>query len=438
VGLLAFSVLSALALALGWGFTAHPRVDLDRRLVTSSLAGLLALHTLLLALDLAGWRWTRIAILLPIAIFAGLLWWRRRSWRDRALPSPPLGPGDAIAAGGLAIFAAAAAARWNVHSDFVYHWGVKAKKFHLAGGLDLEFLTQPWNAGHLHPDYPNLVPVTGAATATVAGHFDLVAVLLWSVVFFLLALLAGRAILTAAGVSKWGRAAGIAVLGLTLTMFGVGYLQAGGADLPMTLAMLMGAALLLARPDESADRDLGIAAAFAAAVKLEGLVLAALLIAAHLLRRGRAAGWRPLELARSVLRTTWPTTIVVILWAVPVVRYDLYSAANSGAFDPSRLALVAHELWRALLTPNWHGLAFVLLLLPALAFDRRLRPIAAVCGTQLAFYVYVYLSAPVDPGHYIETSAARLFFHLVPAVLMALAIALDRASGPRDATVSRA
>ena len=75
---------------------------------------------------------------------------------------------------------------------------------------------------------------------------------------------------------------------------------------------------------------------------------------------------------------------------------------------------------------NWHGLPFVLLALPALLAVRRTRAIAAVCCLQLAFYVYAYLAAPVDVRHWIETSAARLYFHLVPAALVLLVAAVDR------------
>ena len=65
---------------------------------------------------------------------------------------------------------------------------------------------------------------------------------------------------------------------------------------------------------------------------------------------------------------------------------------------------------------------------------RRVRPIAAVCCLQLAFYVYVYLSAPVDPREYVVTSAARLYFHLVPAVLVCGIAAADRLAGERQRT----
>ena len=52
--------------------------------------------------------------------------------------------------------------------------------------------------------------------------------------------------------------------------------------------------------------------------------------------------------------------------------------------------------------------------------------IALLCCLQLAFYVYVYMSASVDPREYVVTSAARLFFHLVPAVLILAIASADR------------
>jgi hypothetical protein len=75
-------------------------------------------------------------------------------------------------------------------------------------------------------------------------------------------------------------------------------------------------------------------------------------------------------------------------------------------------------------------LSFCLLALPLLAADRRLRPAALVCAVQLAFYVAVYFTAATDPAHYIATSAARLFFHVVPTVLLLGVVWLSRRAFP--------
>ncbi len=56
---------------------------------------------------------------------------------------------------------------------------------------------------------------------------------------------------------------------------------------------------------------------------------------------------------------------------------------------------------------------------------------------QLGFYVYAYLAAPADARHWVMTSAARLYFHLVPAVLVLRVAAVERWFHQRgiDATI---
>ena len=251
---------------------------------------------------------------------------------------------------------------------------------------------------------------------------------LWSALYFALTVVAARALLDRLGASPFARQAGVAIVGLTLAMFGVGYLQAGGADTLIALALVAGAALLAGEPDRRADVQMGWVAAFAAAAKIEGMALAAWLVGVYLWRRWRRAGGWPARLPRILVRTLLPTAAVAGVWAWQVTAHGLFQPANAGALDLGRVAVVVPELLRSLLTVNWHGLSFVLLALPFLLAIRRTRPIAAVCCLQLAFYVYVYLSAPVDPREYVMTSAARLYFHLVPMVLVLLIAAADRIS----------
>lgn len=434
MGYLALLVILTGCLLAGWGWTARtlePARSLGFRLALSAIAGWVALDVLLLSLDLAGIGWSRWSVGLPFAALTALLWWRR------AKPAPPSSPqswglGDGVALGALLVFIVCTVWLWDVHSDFIYHWGVKAKKFFLAGGLDLDFLTRPWNAGHLHADYPNFLPALLAFTAIVTGEFQLVPILLWSAAFFAAILLAGREVLSTCAVSRHGMAAGMAVLGLTLTMFGVGYLQAGGADWLIALALMAGSVPLLGRPDAGADHEIGWIAALAAAAKIEGVVLAGLLIGSHWLRRwldarGRGFSWR--LFAAVLLRATLPCILVVGLWLIPIWRHDLHVPSTSG-WDLSRAGVILRGLWQTLLTPNWHGLSFCLLVLPLFVANRQLWPVALVSLLQLSFYVAVYFTAATDPAHYVATSAARLFFHVVPTALLLGVVWLDRHAFP--------
>lgn len=421
----------------GWMASKYEPLEAESRLVMSWIAGLLSIFALLLVLDLFGIPW-RPAILVPLLVADAAFGWfkERRHLPMRSWQLP--GWGDAVAAAAFLVFLAATVLLWDLHPDFIYHWGLKAEKFHLAAGLDFGFLASSWNA-HIHPDYPNLLPSLYAATAILGGAFDEVPMVLWSALFYLATVLAGRQLLRQTAATEFARQAGVAILALTLTMFGVGYLSAGGADWLLTLVVMTAAVLFTQRPDAGHDLPVGLLAAFSAAAKIEGIPLAAWLIGVHLIRRWRQGGGgfipeMPFALARSAL----PAALVTGVWAWQVASHGLFQAGNTGAFDGSRATVVLPELFRSLLTVNWHGLTFCLAALPLLLAVRRTRWIAAVCCLQLAFYVYVYMSASVDPREYVVTSAARLFFHLVPAVLVLGIATADRwsarVSSPTEAT----
>lgn len=446
-GLLALLALAAAALLLGRGVArwTAPATDAAERWLWSGVAGVVLLYGLLLGLHLAGVPWRRgtLIAVLGVAVAVSVA----AAVRGRERPegaSPParlrdLGWGGAVAVASFAVFVAATALLWNLHPDFVFHWGIKAQKFALAGGLDFEYLSRPWY-GHLHPDYPNLLPSICAATAVLAGGFDELPMALWSAFYLALLLLAGDAFLRRLGVSTFARRAGVALLALLSTMFGVGYLQAAGADWLIALALLAAAVPLTSPPSSSpspslsqspaADLQLGAAAALAAASKIEGVPLAAFLVAVHLFRRWRLSGAGNLrgavaELLPAALRSGLPALVLGGVWLYQVRLHGLFQATNTGDFDLGRAAVVFPELFRSLLTVNWHGLTFTLFALPFLLVSRRLRPVAGVALLQLGFYVYVYLAAPVDTRLYVFTSAARLYFHLVPAALLATLAALD-------------
>jgi hypothetical protein len=423
--------ISLLLLLLGSGWAAHavtPRQGWEIRLATAWLAGLVFLGLVLLATGLMGLRWglAWLGPLLAAGVAASLLVLKRRPEPSSPRAAFAFGWGDAVAAAVLLAFAFCTVQMWNLNSDFIYHWGIKGKTFALARGIDVHFLSRPWNA-HLHSDYPNLVPALFALTALWDGGFREPVMASWSVAWFALLLLFARDLLAQLGVSPWARQAGVAVLALTLCMFGVGYLMAGSPDWLIALALLVAAGPLLAEPSRAADHRLGIGAAVAAASKIEGMPLAAILIAVHLVRRAAARpGWRPFLAA--ALTAGLPSLAAFAVWAWPAWRFHLFQT-QVGDLRWSRLAVVLPELWRALLTVNWHFLPLCLLALPLLALDRRFRSVALACLLQGAFYLFVYLAAPVDTRLYVQTSAARLFFHLVPAVMMLLVAWLDGAPG---------
>jgi hypothetical protein len=323
-------------------------------------------------------------------------------------------------------FAALAWTRWVANPDFVYHWGLKAHRFLLAGGVDYGYLSRPWS-WVLHPDYPNLFPELLSVTSWCAGAWDERGLLLWSPLLLLLTLVVMRETLAAHGVPPARRQAVLAAAAFALAGFGIGHFMAGAADWLPALALAAALPALLAPAAPSTDAHLGICAAFAAAGKIEAVALAALLVLTqlgrHVLgRQRRAADSR--SAIGGLLALIGPPLLVVAPWVYAVTAHGLYQVGNAGAPGLRQILRAAPALWQAAATPAWNGMPYLLLLLPLLFRVPRLRPFATVATLQLAFDLLTYVISPFeDVGFLVLASFARLALHLLPATLAAAAIA---------------
>jgi hypothetical protein len=447
LGLAAF--LALLGSRLG-GVLAGPRDGGLYRLVLYSLAGWVGLHLLLTAMTLAGLRWRLLplaaaaVILFALFAFAAARFLPRAAERPRPLSA--VGWGEAAALAALAVFTVVALSLWATNPDFVYHWGIKGHRFFMAGGIDYSYLVPGWH-WVLHPDYPNLLPELFAVSAVAAGRFDEAAMMLWSPICCALLLAAVREALRRAEVCRFLAQSTLAVVALILAAYGIGGMSTGGADWLIALALAAALPPLLSPADRRGAAQIGLVAAFAAGSKVEGLPLAAGLIAVYAVRWGRAAlaaregateeGGRTLGDAFKVaVALAVPAIAVVAPWAWAVRRYHLFQTFNSGPFEPSRLPQVLATVAETLQTPAWHGFAYTLFLLPLLALDRRARAAGAVICLQLLFYFYVYLSVRLDPVFLILSSFGRLVLHLLPALITALVVVLDGFSARRSAAES--
>ncbi|HUO86912.1 MAG TPA: hypothetical protein VM617_05945, partial [Thermoanaerobaculia bacterium] len=248
------------------------------------VAGLVCLHGLLLLFDLAAVPWRRAPLAAGWVVATGLaswLAWRRRGPGGRSSAATlegwnRPGPGDAVAAVALVAYAGASWTRLITIPDFVYHWGIKAKRHLLAGGIDYAFLADPLRLTD-HPDYPSLVPGLYAAVGVVRGAFHERAALLASVAFFALAVAATRRTVRVARLSPAAAQGTVALVALVLAMFGIGHRMAGAADWPIVAALLVALPGMLAAPGGGAEAGgdgamrLGFAAALAAGAKIEGV-----------------------------------------------------------------------------------------------------------------------------------------------------------------------
>ncbi len=402
------------------------------RAADALVAGALAFYLALGLLQLAGVPWTRWTLLAVLALLLVLP--RRAASPDRGAPTRALGWGDAAALAAVVAVALVALTLWVTTPDFVYHWGFKAERFALARAIDFRFLAHPWNGGPgIHPDYPNLLPSLYAATALLAGRFDAQALMLWSAVWLAALLVALRSALAAAGVERWTAQAALAATALATAAYGLGNLLAGGADWMIALALAVAAPALCGAGGEEADLQIGVAAAFAAASKIEGVPLAAVLVAVHLAGRAWREGRRtPRAWRWTALATVLPPAAAIVPWIVETTRHGLWQA-NAGAFDWSRRA----EIWRGwrevAASAPLHGLPWALALLPLVWFARRTRPLAAVLTAQALVYLWAYLASPIDPWLYVLSNGSRLAFQLLPATLVGAVIATEprgRAAAP--------
>ena len=434
--LAAFALPVLLLLA---GGSLLPRVEEEGaagRAVSSAVAGMALLGLLLAAFEWSGIPWHPAGILagLGLAALLGRRLTRGTGGAARSRWPSDLGWGDGTALAGFLGFALLAPTLWITTPDFVYHWGTKAERFLLARGIDWAFLAAGWNSP-LHPDYPHLLPSLYASTALLAGRFHAPSLMLWSALFVALTLLGAREVWRAAGVGRSTRQAALGFLGVASAACATGALLAGGADLMIALALVAALPPLLglAGGGPAAGLRLGMAAAFAAGAKIEGVPLAALLAGAFLAGswwRERRLGWK--TAAAAVL----PPLLTVVPWLAGVWRHRLFQPANSAPFDWSRADALLPAMAETASAPELHGLPWLVLLLPVLlawpgARARRVRPFALAATAQLLFYLWVYFASTLEPRFYVVSSFARLLLHLLPATVIAAVAAAGSVAGER-------
>lgn len=426
---LAVALLVALLMLLGTRLRglSSERDGVAFRLVVASIAGAVVFYLLVTALDLLRIPWHPLVLAGSLGAAIALA---HRYLHVPAVHTPStaakarLSWGDGIALLALAAFAWFAVSLCNVIPDFYFHWGLKGERFFLARGTDYDFLAMPWNEV-LARDYPTLLPDLYAAAALLAGRFSARAMMLWSVGAFGLLLLAGREALRQAGVVRFVAESTLALTALAVAAAGIRGNMAGSADWMISLTLVVAMPALMRPPDRAGNVQLGVAAAFAAASKAEGSVLAAILIVVQAVRglAGTRSGRRFDFPALAALLV--PAAVVVVHWQAEVRRFHLARSYYGGIHLHHAQAILSALHYELTASPTWHGFAYSLLLLPLLAFRRRLRPVVAVLAMQLAFYLYSYYSFLFDPVPLVLTSFDRLELHLVPAILFASGIALD-------------
>jgi hypothetical protein len=365
--------------------------------------------------------WSRplyIGVLLAVAIIAGAM-----TLRVRRTPDPvgiqhsalaiPFHLATIVLLAGYAKFATSAPL-WEF--DFLVDWGLKAKQFLIAGGVDWSFLEGAWYRG-THPDYPPLLPLAFDGASILHGAWDDRFVGLFNVAFALALLLA---IYRFAAEELRSNVSAAFIAAALLPLAAVPWI--GLAESPFIAYATVG--LLLMRRNVAAG---SVMLGCAALTKNEGATLiVAAAIALAIRGRGR-------EIARM-----WPAVAIPLPWWIMRAVHDLPTDITSGnvmtrvmqhATDPAILrALASYSLGKPLF---WIGLAAGI----ALTFRRLDRFIVIAVAIQLLFYIGAYMATPHDVSWHVQWSWERLIAHLTPALTFSILVGLLGPSpgpAPRD------
>lgn len=411
-------VASAAILLLAGGFPLrHPVARVVGRLPGAVVVGAVWLHLVLTLASFLGLRWT--AGLLAFATLSG--WFGCRLWTGRSrgisAPSDPdsrIGWGLVAGSIPIAWFGFLSAVHLAHTPDFVYHWGLKAKQWVAAGGIDESFLSRP-GAWRMHPDYPQLVTELGALPGLLSGQFDERAALLQAAAVAWLTLLVVRRSLSAAGVAGFALEAWTVVVGAALGGFGAAHGMAGGADgfVAFGIAVAM-AGLLRPTPSGAGLAATGLGAAFAAGSKIEGIPIAAILLVAAAWRgRAQHRGFR------SSVLVALPAGLVVAVWWWGA--RDVLLPTNAGRLRFEIIPEVLAGFARSAMSLDGGFFPILLLTLPWIARDRKLRLAAAVVSAVVALYLLLYIISPVGGALLVHLSAQRLLSQVTPTLLLILA-----------------
>ena len=376
-----------LILSVGAGFS-RPGTNLFRRLAESFLIGAGVSFALLLLESLLHIPWTRLGVVVPLLLIAvsGIMV-RRHELR---VTIPRLHWLDLITLAVIAGYARFATMAPTPEYDFIGIWGVKAKEFFVARGIDWAWLANPFNE-FAHVDYPLLVPLSFDLQMLVDGSGPG----LMNVAFGVAALLMLRGFLAEEIAAPWMLA--LATLALAWTALSP---WIGLAEGPLVAYGTAG--LLLIRKGE-VERG-AVMLGLAASCKNEGLTL---IVAAMI------AAWS--------IRRFWPA-LIAAPWLVLRSVHHLQTDLTSGPILPRVVEHLSHPLpmLRAMFVYSlgkplfWSGIFLALLL--GFRQLRRERFLALAIALQLAFFIGAYLVTPHDVTWHVRWSWERIVTQLAAAM----------------------
>lgn len=376
------------------------------------LLGAGAAGLVLLALSAAGIRWSRgglgagLAIIFVIALATAIGRGRPELQRPRIDPVNLVDLFTAVLMFGHFLLATAAE---PFETDYLLIWGVKARMFLSAGGIDWTFLREPLNPA-MHGGYPVLVPLIYDAYAVVIGAWpELVGFVTFAC--GAAALLAFRSSLSD-DMPKLERAvATLILMPLVFSPF------IGMAEGPLIAYALVGVLRIRRGIVHSRRADVFAGAVFlglAASCKNEGLSLIAAVAVAMLAARA----WRSLPML-------WPALAIPFPWLVMQRLHRVHGyLEEKGSVDRLLLRLseippIAGRMLERTGMPLlfWIGIgAAIVVVGRQLVRQERFLLVATVM--QLLFYAAVYLVTPYEVRWHIDTSWDRILRQILPFIAL--------------------
>ncbi|HEX6095542.1 MAG TPA: hypothetical protein VF432_04380 [Thermoanaerobaculia bacterium] len=416
------AVLQSLVVGIAAARWIDPAAPPRRLLGTAYLLGSGICAFVLLALSVAGIRWTTATFTVAYCLVAIALW---APLLRRAAPAVE-GGGRAslIDLGTLALVIAHGVYAWKAGGrewDFWAIWGQKARVFFTHGGVDWTFLVHPDHA-FTHPDYPPLLSLEYVRLALLGGAWNESPMGLLSTLHAAAVLLIVRDFFAEELRPAMAAAATLAAASGALS-------NAGMADAPM---IAYGTAALLSIRRGSM-RTGAVLLGLAAFTKNEGLALIAAVVLG-LVADGRRAA------RRSAILRLWPALAIVSPWLVLRAVHALPTDLATGALSERIRLAFSHvpELLRALAEfPPRHPLFWIGVAAALLVYARQLdreRFLLTVIVVQLGFYLAAYLVTPHDLTPHVGSSWPRILQHVaIPAAFVALTLTLRRFDESRAA-----
>jgi hypothetical protein len=378
-----------------------------RLLGLSLLYGNGAIYFVLLALSVLHIRWTLLSVTIA-ALLLVLPFARSLSPQSSALSTRlhVLDLAALVAPAALACYATIAAL-WEW--DFWAIWGLKARVFLEAGGIDWRFLESRWNA-FCHPDYPLLVPFAYDFAALIGGGWSDRWLGLFFVAWALALILVVRDL---AALETTPAKAALITVALSFLAVSRYIGLAEGA-----LIAFIGAGVLFVRrailtDDDVAWRHGAILLGLAACTKNEGLaMLASVAIAVAIIDIKN-------------LRRLWPAAAIALPWLLLRALHDLPTDVVSGSLASRFAARIAQagQIFKLLIEDLHAPWLWAAILLGLLLIPRRREGFVLLATLfQIAFYVAAYFVTPHDPAWHIGTSWPRLTMQIAAPIAFAVMI----------------